>query len=253
MLLLGHPGKADNSEYSGSTAWDACVRSRWILERPKEDLDEQDAGELADLRVLRRAKANYARKDDEITMRWDAGTFRTEGPARFKDMVDRIEERLQEKADEAAFLACLDVLREQGRAVSHSRNAPTYAPTAMVKLAEAKGIPKRRLERAMERLFAAGIIKAGMPIGTKENRHPLVGIGRAEVEPHFTENAPEVASHPAPEFVSECARVAPQFAPDFARKLRQTLRQTQQRRGFQSFAPELRQSWPVRRRCARAP
>jgi RecA-family ATPase len=206
VLLLGHPGKADNSEYSGSTAWDACVRSRWILERPKEDLDEQDAGELADLRVLRRAKANYARKDDEIPMRWEAGTFRREGPARFKDAVDRIEERLREKADEEAFLACLDILREQGRAVSHSRSAPTYAPSAMAKLAEAKGIPKRRLERAMERLFAAGIIKAGMQIGTKANRHPLVGIGRAEV-----------VSYPAPEFVSECARVAPEFEPDFAK------------------------------------
>jgi RecA-family ATPase len=205
VLLLGHPGKADNSEYSGSTAWDACVRSRWILERPKEDLDEQDAGELADLRVLRRAKANYARKDDEITMRWEAGTFRTEGPARFKDAVDRIEERLRERADEEAFLACLDILREQGRAVSHSRNAPTYAPSAMVKMAQAKCIPKRRLERAMERLFAAGTIKAGMPIGTKTNRHPLVGIGRAEVAPA-----------PAPESVSECAEVAPESAPESA-------------------------------------
>jgi RecA-family ATPase len=203
VLLLGHPGKADKSEYSGSTAWDACVRSRWILERPKEDLDEQDAGELADLRVLRRAKANYARKDDEITMRWDAGTFRPEGPARFKDAVDRIEERLQEKADEAAFLACLDTLREQGRAVSHSRSAPTYAPSAMVKMAEAKGMPKRRLERAMERLFASKTIKAGMQIGTKANRHPLVGIGRSEV-----------AEGAAPESVFECARVAPEFAPD---------------------------------------
>jgi RecA-family ATPase len=205
VLLLGHPGKADNSEYSGSTAWDACVRSRWILERPKEDLDEQDAGELADLRVLRRAKANYARKDDEIPMRWEAGTFRREGPARFKDAVDRIEERLQEKADEEAFLACLDTLREQGRAVSDSRNAQTYAPKAMFNTAQTTGIPKRRLERAMERLFAAGIIKAGMQIGTKANRHPLVGIGRAEV-----------ASRPAPEFVSECAGVAPEFEPDFA-------------------------------------
>jgi len=203
VLLLGHPGKADTSEYSGSTAWDACVRSRWILERPKEDLDEQDAGELADLRVLRRTKANYARKDDEIPMRWAAGTFRPEGAARFKDAVDRIEERLQEKADEAAFLACLDTLREQGRAVSHSRSAPTYAPSAMVKMAEAKGIPKRRLERAMERLFASKTIKAGMQIGTKANRHPLVGIGRSEV-----------AGGAASESVFECARVAPEFEPD---------------------------------------
>jgi RecA-family ATPase len=207
VLLLGHPGKADNSEYSGSTAWDACVRSRWILERPKENLDDEDAGELADLRVLRRAKANYARKDDEITMRWEGGTFRTEGPARWKDTVDRIEERLQKKADDDAFLACLDALREQGRAVSHSRNAPTYAPAIMLKKEETKGISKRRLERAMERLFAAGTIKAGMEIGTKANRHRLVGIGRAEV-----------AQQSAPESDFGCARVAPESAPESGAK-----------------------------------
>ena len=215
VLLLGHPGKADNSEYSGSTAWDACVRSRWILERPKEDLDEQDAGELADLRVLRRAKANYARKDDEITMRWDAGTFRTEGPARIKDAVDRIEERLQEKADEAAFLACLDALREQGRAVSDSRNAQTYAPKVMFKMPETKGLSKRRLEQIMERLFAAGAIKAGMQVGIKPNRHPLIGIGRVEAAPRSAPQCAEVASESTPKSAPQsiepeagCAEVA---------------------------------------------
>ena len=111
----------------------------------------------------------------------------------------------------------------------------------MVKLAEAKGIPKRRLERAMERLFAAGIIKAGMPIGTKANRHPLVGIGRAEV-----------VSYPAPEFVSECARVAPEFEPDFAETAPEACAKPSNGAGFRACA-RVRAGVcaRVRRSCAR--
>ena len=145
VLLLGHPGKASDSEYSGSTAWDAAVRSRWILERPKPDLDDGEAGELADLRVLRKAKANYAGTGDEIPIRWEKGAFRPEGGARIKDAVDRIEERLQEKADDAAFLTCLDALGEQGRGVSHHPTARNYAPRLMFGKAETKGLSKRRL------------------------------------------------------------------------------------------------------------
>jgi RecA-family ATPase len=191
VLLLGHPGKASDSEYSGSTAWDAAVRSRWILERPKPDLDDGDVGELADLRVLRKAKANYAGTGDEIPIRWDKGAFRPEGRARIKDAVDRIEERLQEKADDAAFLACLDALREQGRGVSHHPTAKNYAPKAMMGKPEIKGISKRRLEQAMERLFAAGLIAADQVVGHKPNRVARVGIGR-------TEAAPMPAPAPAP-------------------------------------------------------
>jgi hypothetical protein len=35
VLLLGHPAKSLGSAYSGSTAWDAAVRSRWLLRRPR--------------------------------------------------------------------------------------------------------------------------------------------------------------------------------------------------------------------------
>jgi RecA-family ATPase len=183
VLLLGHPGKASDSEYSGSTAWDAAVRSRWILERPKPDLDDGGAGELADLRVLRKAKANYSGTGDEIPIRWEKGAFRPEGAARIKDTVDRIEERLQEKADDAAFLACLDALGEQGRGVSHHPTARNYAPRLMFGKAETKGISKRRLEQTMERLFAAGLITADQVVGHKPNRVARVGIGRTEAAP----------------------------------------------------------------------
>jgi RecA-family ATPase len=183
VLLLGHPGKASDSEYSGSTAWDAAVRSRWILERPKLDLDDGEAGELADLRMLRKAKANYSGTGDEIPIRWEKGAFRPEGRARIKDAVDRIEERPQEQADNAAFLACLDALREQGRGVSHHPTARNYAPRLMLGKAETKGLSRHRLEQAMERLFAAGLIAADQVVGHKPNRVARVGIGRTEAAP----------------------------------------------------------------------
>jgi len=49
VLLLGHPAKADGSEYAGSTAWDAAVRSRLFLERQNDGTS-----------MLKLAKANYA-------------------------------------------------------------------------------------------------------------------------------------------------------------------------------------------------
>jgi len=199
VLLLGHPGKGSGSEYSGSTAWDAAVRTRWLLERVKPSGDEQDATELADMRVLRKPKANYGSTGDEIVLRWDHGTFRLEGPATYRDAVDRIEARQREREDEAAFLDCLDALNQQGRPVSHSPQAGKrkYAPHAMAALPQAKGIGARRLERAMERLFDAGTILANMPIGRRTNRHPLYGIARAEAAPEPEAPAPECAE-PAP-------------------------------------------------------
>jgi hypothetical protein len=170
------------------------VRSRWILERPKPDLDDGEAGELADLRVLRKAKANYAGTGDEIPIRWEKGAFRPEGGARIKDAVDRIEERLQEKADDAAFLTCLDALGEQGRGVSHHPTARNYAPRLMFGKSETKGISKRRLEQAMERLFAAGLIAADQVVGHKPNRVARVGIGRIDAAP-----MPAPAPAPMPE------------------------------------------------------
>lgn len=64
VLLLGHPsvaGKATGSGFSGSTAWNAAVRSRLYLTKP-----EDGAG---DERILTRGKANYAASGDETAIR----------------------------------------------------------------------------------------------------------------------------------------------------------------------------------------
>jgi RecA-family ATPase len=214
VLLLGHPAKATDSQFSGSTAWDAAVRSRWLLDRPKPDLNDGEAGEVADLRVLRKAKANYSGTGDEITLRWEKGCFRVEGRARFKDAVDRIEERVQQQADDAAFLKCLDALSVQGRSTSHSNHAYNYAPKAMLGKPEVNGITKKRLEQAMERLFNDGAIVVGT-WGRGTDRKVINGIVRAprgEVAGDLQEGPDDLREG--------CGKVQDDFADEVAKSLK---------------------------------
>src|SRR5207302_5337902 len=103
------------SEYSGWTAWDAACRSRLLLERPPREEDAPQE-QWSDLRVLRRAKANYASTGDQITLRWKAGLFHADERA-FGNTIDRIEAGNCDRAVEQKFLELLDRLRDQGRAV----------------------------------------------------------------------------------------------------------------------------------------
>ena len=68
ILLLGHPAKADGSEYSGSTAWNNAVRTRLTL-------TANENKNLGDYRVLSRSKSNYAKAGEEIHLHWDRGVF----------------------------------------------------------------------------------------------------------------------------------------------------------------------------------
>lgn len=65
VLLLGHPGKAAGSEYSGSTAWEGAVRARQYLGRTLPDAEKAEEEDSADdgLRYLCRRKANYSARD----------------------------------------------------------------------------------------------------------------------------------------------------------------------------------------------
>jgi hypothetical protein len=84
VLLLGHPsvaGKASGSGYSGSTAWNAAVRSRIYLSRPEDGSSDE--------RILTRGKANYAASGDETALRlfFAEGVLKAENDASDADSV----------------------------------------------------------------------------------------------------------------------------------------------------------------------
>ena len=63
-ILLSHPARAEGSEFSGSGAWEAAVRSRLFLARsPPDTPSDESTMQDEDLRYLARRKANYSDRD----------------------------------------------------------------------------------------------------------------------------------------------------------------------------------------------
>jgi hypothetical protein len=168
VLLLGHPGKAEESEYSGSTAWNASVRSRLLLQRKAGEGDEL---------TLSRVKSNYARPD-AISLRWAEGTLRPVAP-KLMTYGDRLEAQMRAGAAEQAFLDALDLLASRGVALSHSSRAGNYAPRELERHGLLAGFSKREMEQAMLALLVRGILAAGTPVGMRGNRHPRRGLARS--------------------------------------------------------------------------
>lgn len=182
VLLLGHPGKGGVAQaYSGSTAWDAAVRSRWWLKRPEAEEDDEEPNEL--LRELVKDKSNYSGTGDTIVMEWTHGCFHRVGGESF---TDRLGEKMATSAREsqisALILQALDTLRRQKRHVSASRNASNGAVKTLAGMGEFKKVKARRkeIDAALERLFSEGRIRAGMAVWQRPNRHWAEGIGRVE-------------------------------------------------------------------------
>jgi hypothetical protein len=171
VLLVGHDAKTPDSEYSGSTAWDAVTRSRWWLHRVVNGKYEEP-----DL-VLERRKTNYAPLDC-IKLAWRDGVLRA-ADERHMTQGDLLELKLRKGAACQAFLDALDVLNAQLRPASHSKQARNYAPRFMLSAGLAADFGAHELEEAMNTLFADKRILANQTIGKRSNRATIVGIARA--------------------------------------------------------------------------
>lgn len=126
VLLLGHPsvaGKSTGSGYSGSTAWNAAVRSRMYLSRPEEGASDE--------RILTRGKANYAKSGDETAIR----LFYADGVLHACDDAEDGDSILWAAKEEACKL--VDRAWSQGRPYSgqkgHARFIYTALPDEMAK------------------------------------------------------------------------------------------------------------------------
>jgi RecA-family ATPase len=150
VTVLSHPslaGIASGSGISGSTAWHGAFRFRQYLKSTKFDAGEQPDN---DLRQLEFKKNQYGPTAETVVLRYSRGLFLPEAGISNLDRVAR-----EAKAEEV-FLELLRRFSTQGRNVSEKPNAPTYAPAAFAKEADAKNqnIRKPDFEAAMRRLFA---------------------------------------------------------------------------------------------------
>ena len=155
-LLTSHPsltGISTGTGLSGSTAWNASVRSRLYLKRATTAENEEPD---PNLRVLEVMKNNYGPVGETIPLRWKDGLFLpTPAPG-------SLEKLAREQKVDGLFLVLLDRWKEQGRNVSDKPKANTYAPGRFAEEPEAKAdhVSKRELAEGMERLFRANRIRS---------------------------------------------------------------------------------------------
>ncbi|MEF2548906.1 AAA family ATPase [Aurantimonas sp. E1-2-R+4] len=149
VLLLSHPsldGMRSGSGTSGSTAWNNSVRSRLYLTAG----EGQDAD--PDARLLTTKKANYGKTGGELKMRWQDGVFVLD------DGKASPAAGLMRKRAEEVFINVLSIFTRTGQSVSDV-SGTNYAPAKIAKHPESKGVSKRHLADAMQRLLDLGTIK----------------------------------------------------------------------------------------------
>jgi RecA-family ATPase len=155
VLLTSHPsltGINTGTGLSGSTAWNASVRSRLYFKRAVTDKDEEPD---PDLRVLEVMKSNYGPIGETINLRWSKGLFVPVGGT------SDLEKAVAEQEANQLFLTLLDQANRERNNVSSKRTARNYAPMlfAKEKQARQRKIRKSDFEAAMRRLLEGGKIK----------------------------------------------------------------------------------------------
>lgn len=187
VMALAHPAKATGSEYSGSTGWSAHVRQRWFLDRG----EEHDSA----ARVLHKSKANYSTSGDEVRFRWHAWAFVRDAELG-DDQRAELATTAQANAENDAFLRCLAERTRQRRAVTDT-SGRNFAPAIFATMPEAKGLPKDRLSRAMDRLFRIGRIETAFLWRNTEKGRDVIGLrevvgGASDQSPNVTPNRPPI-------------------------------------------------------------
>ena len=169
QLLLSHPAKVQGSEYAGSTAWEAAVRSRWFFGRTLPDDDTPPVDDS--VRFLSRRKSNYSGLDTVKMdfdpalhiLRIDSGepvdNRRTLHPARARNMVVDAINRLAAQNDHA----------------SERKRAANFLIRTMVDRGWASTNHEKALEQALWGLLDDGTV-VKMVVGKYANRTPREGL-----------------------------------------------------------------------------
>lgn len=157
ILLLGHPSKMTGSQFSGSTAWDAAVRSRLMFERNEHHDDTL---------ILRKAKANYSQLD-EMHLRYQAGAYiRIDGLHADPEEIER--RNINKRAAERAVIQAIEQLRAKNydEWPTSSKTSPRYLPKLMQRHKLDFKISKSDIEYALD-----GLINLGRVQPTTEVKH----------------------------------------------------------------------------------
>jgi len=178
IVLLGHPAKSEGSEWAGSTAWEAAVRSRWYFGRNLPDAKDEEQGEPdPNIRHLARRKSNYSALD-AVQLRYDPirHTFAVDAP---KAVLER---SMHPGRAEMLVLDAIQQLAKAGISTSDEKRNPAFLPRIMVDRKMAKRTDTPALTDALYRLQQSGRVARDV-VGKHANRTPKFGLVVAEDTP----------------------------------------------------------------------
>lgn len=176
-VILAHPGKQEDSEFSGSTAWENSVRMRWYMgtKLPDQEQTDEDPEEDPDVRYIAKRKTNYTVKDYRKLI-YRQGVFET-ALEPDSQVSHRYTFGRRDEAAEEVVLKALDRFAGSQVRTTEGKSSPDYLPRKIRDMKLAQDFSQKELLDAMNRLRLAGRIGEG-PIGKYPNRSPKYGLLR---------------------------------------------------------------------------
>lgn len=156
VIVMGHPSKSVDSEFSGSTAWENGVRMRWYLgyrlpDQKAEDQDEEDPN----VRFLAKRKTNYSDKDFR-RLEFRDGLFVPENAqGSFADRWGGVDRK---KGAEDCILNALAQFAQANIRTTDGKTSGDYLPRKMRDMKLTRDYSPKELTTALGQLRLAGRI-----------------------------------------------------------------------------------------------
>lgn len=178
-VILAHPAKQEDSEFSGSTAWENSVRMRWYMgsKLPDQKVEEGEEESDPDVRYIAKRKTNYTVKDYRKLI-YRQGVFEVALEAG-SGIAERYGLERRGEIAEEVVLKAIDRFVEVFVRTTDSRTSPDYLPKKIIQSKLAQDLTPRELGDALSRLRLNGTVTEG-PIGKFANRQVKFGLVRAQ-------------------------------------------------------------------------
>ena len=185
VLCLAHPSKSalsDGLGYSGTTAWDGAVRSRW-------DMRLRDPEDRSGLIELEHAKGNYGAPMGTILLQWDRTLDMLVSRGTAGSPADKA--ALDAKA-EHYLLKGIEEAERQGVLVSPAKQSPAYisrwiAENTFREEPWGQMIGEAELDAAKRRLLASDKIEVREGLGANRKMRKIFAVRGAETDARLTQ------------------------------------------------------------------
>lgn len=173
QLILSHPAKAGDSEFSGSTAWENSVRMRWFMGSALPDQPQlEEEVEDPNVRYIAKRKTNYSVKDYRKLI-FDLGVFKPEATA--ADTSQRYNYAARKEGAQTCVLYAVGKLNELKIRAVAAYNSSDYLTKHMQSMKLMQDYTPKEIGDAVAALRLCSRLVED-EVGKNSNRTPKMGL-----------------------------------------------------------------------------